>query len=296
MRTYCFIAVLLWALCASAKVRVVSTIPDLADVAQQIGGDRVETVALLRGTQDPHFADPKPSMMVALNKADLLLSVGLELEQGWLPPLMQGARNNKILPGNAGYLEVSQFVPLLEKRTNVDRSEGDIHKGGNPHFWIDPERMRLIAKGISTALQAIDPDGKAAYETGFKAYDAQLQAKIAEWKAKLSPHQGKKLVEYHRSWIYFLEFSGLVSVGEIEPKPGVEPSPSSVSALLERVRQEQPRLVIQEAYYPQNLSRLFAQKAGAALVILPTMVGAQGTKNYIEVIDSMVNQIIAHLN
>lgn len=295
MRSVMMLLVCLMPFTVFAKLKVVTTIPDLADIAQAVGGDRIEATALTKGTQDPHFADPKPSMMLALNKADLLIAVGLELEQGWLPPLQQGARNAKVLPGGSGYLEVSQFVPLLEVRTSVDRGEGDVHKGGNPHFWLDPERVRMIAAGISAQLTALDPEGKASYAVLLADYDSKLQRKIGEWKSALEPYRGSRVIVYHRSWSYFLSFAELSSVGELEPKPGVEPSPASVSALLERTKQLKPQLMIQEAYYPQNLSKAFAKKAGAKALVLPTMVGAQGTKSYTEVIDGIVYPIVEAL-
>jgi zinc/manganese transport system substrate-binding protein len=277
---------------AFAGLRVVATIPDFGDLAARIGGDRVDVISLVKGTQDPHFVEAKPSMMVKLNRADLLIHAGLQLEVGWLPPLVSGARNRNIGPGAVGYLDCSTFVEAVEvPRGSPDRAEGDIHPGGNPHYWTDPRNVLLIADGIAARLGLIDPENAAAYEAGAKAFKAELSARMKQWESLLRPHRGTKVVVFHRSWSYFLGWAGYVSAGELEPKPGIEPSPRHIAELIARVRGQGVKLVLQESFYPQNLSKLFAKKAGARLLVVPTMVGAAGTRSYLELMDKMVRTV-----
>lgn len=277
---------------ALGDVHVVTTIPDFGDVAKAMGGGHVDVVALVKGTQDPHFVEAKPSMMVKLNRADLMLHAGLQLEVGWLPPLVSGARNPKLQPGAIGYLDCSTFVEPEEVPAGTpDRAEGDIHPGGNPHYWTDPRNMRLVAAGIAARLQQIDPDHAEDYRAGLEGFQGRLDAKMQEWRALLEPHRGTRVVVLHRSWSYFLGWAGLVSAGELEPRPGIEPSPSHVAELIRRVQGQGVKLVLQESFYPQSLSRLFAQKAGAKLLVLPTMVGAANTASYLEVMDKMVGMV-----
>lgn len=280
----------LWAGMAIAQVRVVSTIPDFADIARQVGGAHVETSSMVKPTQDPHFVDAKPSLMLELNRADLLLVTGMELEAGWLPPLMTGARNSKIQRGAPGYLDCSTLVPPLQVRA-PDRAQGDVHPGGNPHYWTDPRNGVRIAKGIAKRLASIDPAHAADYEAGAQRFSAQLEARMAEWQKALAPHRGTQVVVYHESWVYFLDWAGYRQAGTLEPKPGIPPKPAHVAELIQRVRGQNIKYVLQESFYPTQLSRLFAQKAGAQLKVLPTMVGAGGTHSYVDMIDMLVREV-----
>jgi zinc/manganese transport system substrate-binding protein len=275
---------------ASAKVRVVSTIPDFGAIAKEVGGDRVEVTALVRPTQDPHFLDAKPSFVVDLNRADLVLLAGMELEAGWLPPLLVGARNGRIQRGADGYLDCSTLIPPMEVES-ADRSKGDVHPGGNPHYWNDPRNGVRLARGIAKRLSAIDPKGEAQYRAGAATFVTRLEAKMVGWRRALEPRKGTKVVVYHRSWTYFLDWAGYEEAGALEPKPGIPPSPSHVAGLVKRVQAENVRYVIQESFYPTSLSKIFAGKAGAKLEVLPTMVGAEGTKSYIDVIDALVRRL-----
>lgn len=277
---------------ASAKVRVVSTIPDFGALAKEVGGDRVAVTSLVRPTQDPHFLDAKPSFIVDLNRADLVLLAGMELEAGWLPPLLVGARNGAIQRGAVGYLDCSTLIPPMEAES-ADRSKGDVHPGGNPHYWNDPRNGIRLARGIAKRLAAIDPKGAGQYSAGADAFVKRLEAKMTEWRKAFDARRGTKVVVYHRSWIYFLDWAGYREVGALEPKPGIPPSPSHVADLVRKVRAENVRYVIQESFYPTQLSKIFAKKAGARLEVLPTMVGADGTHSYIELIDKLVRRLTA---
>ena len=272
-----------------AAVRVITTIPDFGVIAKEIGGPLVEMKALVKPTQDPHFVDAKPSLMVSLNRADLLLITGMELEGGWLPPLLSGARNSKIQRGGEGYLDCSTLIPPMEVQA-VDRSKGDIHPSGNPHYWIDPRNGLLIAKGIARRLGELDPSHARAYADGAKRFSQTLRAATVKWEKKLAPYKGTKVVVYHESWVYFLDWSGFVQAGTLEPKPGIPPKPSHVADLIRKVQGQGIKLVIQESFYPTRLAKIFASKSGAKLKVLPTMVGAQGTTSYIDVIEKLVNE------
>jgi zinc/manganese transport system substrate-binding protein len=262
---------------SAAKLRVVTTLPDFAAIAQELGGDRVEAEAVLKGTQDPHFADAKPSMILKVNRADLLITIGLSLEAGWLPVLMTQARNDAIQIGAEGYLDASRFITPKEVPVELDRAMGDVHSGGNPHYYTSPEALYRVAQAIRDKLVELDGEGKAHYDERWVAFEAKYAVKSAEWRKKLEPYRGTHVVVYHQSWIYLLDWLGFERVGSLEPKPGIPPSPSHVSRLLKRVESDNVKLVFQEIYHPTNLSRLFAKKAGAELLIVPSMVGAEPT-------------------
>ncbi len=272
--------VALWALAASpgsahAKLRVVGTLPDFASLAAELGGERVSTEALIQGTEDPHFVDPKPSHILRVNKADLLICIGLGLEAGWLPSLLTQARNGAVQVGAPGYLDASQFVQAKEVPAKVDRAMGDVHGGGNPHYYVSPPEMRDVAEAIYRKLVALDPAGRAEYEARWKRFSEKFAQKSAEWRAALAPLNGAKVVEYHKSWVYLLDWLGFTSVGTLEPKPGIPPSPGHVTQLLMQVKDQGVRFVFRESYHADSLSEVFAKKAGARLMELPTMVGAK---------------------
>lgn len=275
---------------ASATVNVVSTIPDFASIAKEVGGDLVSTHALVRPTQDPHYVDAKPSMMLKLNKADLLMLAGMDLEVGWLPPLMTGARNGKIQRGSIGYLDCATLIPPMQVRA-PDRSQGDIHPGGNPHYWTDPRNGVRVARGVADRLAKIDPAHAQDYKKGAQKFIKRLHAKMAAWKKQLAPFKGTKVVVYHESWVYFIDWIGYKQVGELEPKPGIPPTPSHVAELIRQVQGQGVKYMLQESFYPTRLSRIFAKKSGAKLKVLPTMVGAGGTHSYIDVIDRLVQGV-----
>lgn len=276
-----------------AKVRVVATIPDYAALAAELGGERVEAVSLIKGAQDPHFADALPSHVVRLNRADLLVFTGCGLESGWLPPLMTQSRNGKVQPGSLGYLDASTVVTLKEIPTTTDKAQGDVHPGGNPHFYTGPAELYAVAQAIYDRLKKIDPAGAAYYDGRWNAFRETYERKTAEWRAKLASLKETKVVEYHKSWLYFLDWAGLVSVGALEPKPGIPPSVRHVTDLLTAVQGKGVRFVIQEIYHPQKLSRLFAEKSGAKLLVLPSMVGAvPGTETVWAKFDHIIDKLI----
>jgi len=216
---------------AEAKVRVVTTIETFADLARQVGGERVEAKALARGTMDPHFVESKPNLVLELNRADLLVHVGLELEIGWLPPLVLGSRNPKIQPGQPGNLDASAQIPVQDvPATKNDRSLGDIHPQGNPHYWIPPGNAVIVAREIAERLMAIDPSGAAAYKANLERFTTQLGRRRAEWEKRAAPVRGMKVVTYHRSWGYVSAWLGLQEVGTVEARSLLIASTPAVSS------------------------------------------------------------------
>ena len=262
---------------AYAKVRVVGTLPDFAAIASELGGDRVEAESLIQGTEDPHFVDPKPSHILRVNRADLLICIGLGLESGWLPVLLTQARNGNVQVGAPGYLDASQFIQAKEVPVKADRAMGDVHGGGNPHYYVSPPEMLRVSEAICKKLAELDPAGRQGYDQRWEAYSKKYQQKMAEWKAALALLTGTKVVEYHKSWVYFLDWLGFSSAGALEPKPGIPPSPSHVTQLLMQVKDQGVRFVFREIYHSDSLSEVFARKAGAKLLDVPTMVGAEAS-------------------
>src|SRR6185436_3012553 len=259
---------------AQAKLRVVSSLQDFASIAQSIGGDRVETFALAKGYQDPHFVDAKPSFILKLSKADLLIAAGLELEIGYLPPLLDQSRNDKIHPGNPGYLDASQGCDILGRPAGqVTRAMGDVHPYGNPHYWTDPENGRTIARSIARRLSQLDAAGAATYTKNLAAFEARLTQKEAEWAAKMKPYQGLPVVTFHDSWPNFVKRFGLRVVGHVEPKPGIPPSPSHTLDIINAIQQQKVALILMEPYFDAKTPKYIGTKTGATVLIFYPSVG-----------------------
>ena len=284
---------------ALAQVNIVTSVPDYAAIAKAIGGDRVVVESLARGYQDPHFVDAKPIFITRLNQADMLIYNGLELEIGWLPILITGSRNSKIVsPNEIGHYNASVSIQdFLEVPTvPVDRSMGDVHPGGNPHFMLDPRNGIPVARSIAARLIRIDPENKAYYEENFNNFVSALRLKISEWETELEPYRGTKVVTFHRLWSYFLNWAGFQDAGTIEPKPGIPPSPSHTAEIIRTMERENVRLVIAANYYPQKTASIIAQKTGATFLSLPGMVeGRDGVNTYMELFDSIVGEITSAL-
>ena len=279
---------------AQAKVRVVTTIETFADLARQVGGERVEAKALARGTMDPHFVESKPNLVLELNRADLLVHVGLELEIGWLPPLVLGSRNPKIQPGQPGNLDASAQIPVQDiPATKIDRSLGDIHPQGNPHYWIPPGNAAIVAREIAERLVAIDPPGAAVYKANLERFTAELGRRRLAWEKRAAPLRGMKVVTYHRSWGYVSAWLGLQEVGTVEPKPGIPAPPSHIAQLIGLMRKDGVKVIVMESFYPRNTVELIAQKAGARALVLPSDVGAApGIADYFQLVDAVVQKLL----
>lgn len=278
---------------AQAKPKVVTTTETLAALAREVGGDRVEVLSLTRGTQDPHRLEPRPELLVQLAKADVLVLVGLELEIGWLPRLIDGANNPAIRPGGAGYVDVSTYVTIKEKPTGaVDRSQGDVHPLGNPHHWLDPVNGARIAKGLAARFATIDPEGRATYDAAFKAFAGRLREKVGAWEGLLKPKRGMPVVAFHRSWTYLIDWLGLVTVGFVEPRPGVPPSPSHLAALGATMKEKGVKVLLVEPFFDATAARELANSVGAKVVVLPQSVGGNAqVTTYLGLIDTLVTAL-----
>jgi zinc/manganese transport system substrate-binding protein len=285
-------AVLFGARSASAKLRVVATIETLADLCRQVGGDRIDVTSLSHGYQDPHFVEAKPSLVLTINRADALVYVGLDLEIGWLPPLVQQSRNVRIQRGQPGNIDASTGIKV-EDVPNIPadqlRALGDIHPLGNPHYWIPPKNARGIARVLAQRFSELDVAGTAAYQAGLAAFEHRLDAKEKEWDKAAAPLQGLHVVTYHKSWSYVAEWLKLQEVGYIEPKPGIPPTANHTAQLIELMRKSNVKLVIVESFYPSSLARFVAENGHARLVSAPSDVGATpAIKTYFDLVDAVI--------
>ena len=280
------LALLAAAATGADKLKVVTTIPDLADMTRQIGGDQVDVTSLATGVEDIHAVPMKPSFAVTLNRADAVVLLGLEAEHAFLPALLEAARNPKILRDTPGYIDCSIYITPLEVPLRIDRSLGDVHPMGNPHYNVDPVMGKEAARAIADGLSRLRPEHEADFKKNLAAFEAKLDAAIARWEREAAPLRGKKLVSYHPDLIYFAERFGMEPVGTIEIRAGVDPTPGHIADLEERMRREKVDLVVRELHYPAGLAETVAQKTGAKLVELPVMVGGvPEAKDYISFID-----------
>ena len=275
---------------AHAVLRVETTTQDLAAIAKAIGGQHIEVHSLTLGTRDPHFAVAKPSMIRRVYRADLLLVIGADMEIGWLPPLLQSARNNRVQPGNPGYLDLSHSVSLLNKiKEPITRAMGDVHANGNPHYWLDPRNGIRMAKMIALQFEQLDPEHASSYQANFNAFEKNVNLKIIEWRNSLRYLKNKPVIAYHTSFVYLADAFGFNIVNEVEPKPGIAPTISSLSNLVSQIKKEQIELLIIEPYYQQRSARYLNEKTGIQIAIVPQSVGAQkNIKTYIDLFDGIV--------
>ncbi|MHB8481351.1 MAG: metal ABC transporter substrate-binding protein [Nitrospiria bacterium] len=279
---------------ALAKIKVVTTTTDLAAITREIGKDQVIVESIARGYQDPHFVDAKPVYMIKLSQADLLVAVGLELEIGWLPSLVNGSRNPDLQEGRAGYVGAFKGIRLLEiPSSQVDRSQGDVHPYGNPHYWLDPANGKLIAKNIYDGLAGLLPSQASFFKKNLEEFNLRLDHKIKEWDQLLELYRGAKIVTYHRSWSYFANHFGLKVIGEVEPLPGIPPSPSSLARLADDMVKENVKVIVMEPYYSENGPDFIARKTGAQVLVLPSSVGGrEEIQNYFDLFDYDVRKMV----
>ena len=280
---------------AEERIHVVTTIETFADLARRVGGEKVAVESLSHGYQDPHFVEAKPNLMVVLNKADLLVHVGLELEIGWLPPLVLGARNDRIHVGQAGNLDASTLIELLDVPViRVDRSQGDIHPMGNPHYWLPPVNAVRIARGIAERLGQLRPADKDYFIARFQQFVVDIKAKVQAWEAAAKPFAGTKVVTYHKSWSYVSRWLKLEEVGYIENKPGISPSPDHLAQLIVGMRANKVKLVLVEDFFNRSIADDVAEKASAVVVSTPSDVGAKpAIKTYFDLVDALLASLTA---
>lgn len=278
---------------AHAALRVVASTPDVADITRQVGGDRVKVQTIASGHQDPHKVPVKPSFVTKLNRADALVVNGLGLEHTYIPPLIEAARNSRILNTSPGYIDASLYVKPLEVPTSQSRAQGELHPLGNPHFSLDPVQGKLMARAIAEGLERVDPDGAEVYRQGLARYLELLDRKIAEWQVLAAPLRGIKAVSYHQDLPYLAARYGLELAGTIETKPGVPATPNHLEALVQTMRREHVQLVIQEVAYERSLAATVAKQTGARLVTIATLTGGlDGADTYVAFVEANLKALV----
>lgn len=292
-----FVLIAVLAPAAQAKLNVVATTPDLASIAKEIGGDKIVLTTLAKPTEDPHFVDAKPSFIVKLNHADVVVEGGAELEIGWLPALLDQARNEKIVAGAPGHVNCAKGVQLLDVPATLDRSRGDIHAAGNPHFAISPSNGKIIAQNIADAFVENDPPNAETYRANLKNFTAALDTKLVEWQKTLAPFKGRSLVAYHDSWPYFAREFGLKIELFLEPKPGIPPTPAHLAEVILKMKEEQARVIIVDPYLNRRTADTVARETGATVVPVTQFPGGlKGTEGgYIQLVDQLVNSLATAL-
>jgi zinc/manganese transport system substrate-binding protein len=279
---------------AQPKLNVITTTEDLAAIAREVGGDRVMVEAIARGYQDPHFVEAKPSFILKLQKADLLVVVGRELEIGWLPPLVQQSRNGKIQPGADGYLDASLGAQILEIPTGqITRAMGDVHPLGNPHYWMDPENGKRVAKEIADAFDRQRPGNKAYFDQRLGDFTTRLDAAEKKWLAMMAPYKGTKVVTYHRSFPNFAERFGLEIVGYVEPRPGIPPTPQHTLDLITEMKRQNVKIMLIEPYFDLKTPTAVGRETGARVLVMPPSVGGvKEASDYFALFDYDINLLV----
>lgn len=276
-----------------AQLNVVTTTEDIASIVKEVGGDLVAVKTIARGYQDPHVIEAKPSYMLKVNRADLLAYQGLDLEVGWLPMLIQGARNKNVFPGQLGHLDVSQVITPLEiPGGELDRSMGDVHPHGNPHYHLNPENGLLMAETIADRLIRLDPSNADAYKSNLESFSKRLEEKITQWKTRMEKFQSLKVITYHSTWNYLLDFLSIESVGTIENRPGIPPSGRHLSELSSVMKQTNTRVILQASYFEEEYSDLLVGKTQGEVLVLPVSVGGvEEARDYIALFDVLIKML-----
>jgi ABC-type Zn uptake system ZnuABC Zn-binding protein ZnuA len=276
---------------AAGKLNVMTTTEDLAALAREVGGDKINVDAIAKGYQDPHFVEPKPSFLLKLQKADLLAAVGLQLEIGWLPPLQTQSRNAKIQVGAPGYMEMAQFCQILEiPQGQVTRAMGDVHPMGNPHYWLDPQNGRRVAKAFADRFAQMDSGDAQYFQQHYADFDKRLSEAEKGWAAKMAPFKGRKVITYHRSWPNFCERFGLDVVDYVEPKPGIPPTPSHTLDVINIMKRDNIKLILVEPYFDKRTPDSIARAVGGDVAtLLPSVGGVKEVTTYFQLFDYDIN-------
>jgi len=279
---------------AQSKLTVMTTTEDLAAIAREVGGDRVNVEAIARGYQDPHFVEAKPSFILKLQKADILVLVGKELEIGWLPPLVQQSRNAKIQQGGPGYVDASLHAQILEiPQGQITRAMGDVHPQGNPHYWLDPENGKRIARDLADKFSVAHSGDRAYFEQRLADFNGRLDAAMKRWLDQMAPYKGTKVVTYHRSFPNFAERFGLDIIGYVEPRPGIPPSPQHTLDLMNEMKRQNVKLVLVEPYFDLKTPNAIGRDTGAQVLVMPPSVGGvKEAPDYIKLFDYDINLLI----
>lgn len=262
------LALIVLALRSESAVRVVTSTSDLEDIVRNVGGEKVTVSSIVAGDRNPHYVEVKPSYMMKLRSADLFFLVGLDLEI-WAQQIVDGSRNSAL-----AVVDLSRGVRKLDipSRT-LDASEGDVHRFGNPHYWLDPRNIPVIVESIVAALSRVSPGDEQYFRANAERYTRELNTRIAAWEKTLKPVAGKRILTFHKSWTYFAEWAGIVVAGQVEPKPGVPPSPSHTAEMVRLARSAGITVIIVEPFYDASAAEQIARSSGAAVLRLPTSVG-----------------------
>lgn len=279
----------LFANSAQAKINVVVTTPDLAAIVKEIGGDNIEMTVLAKPTEDPHFVDAKPSFIVKMNRADAIVEGGAELEVGWLPPLLAGGRNPKLQAGTPGHILCNEGISMLEVPATLDRSQGDVHASGNPHYLSDPANAKIVAEHIAKAFSSLDAKSGAAFNANLKQFETKLDAKLVEWKKLLAPLKGKQIVTFHNYWIYFAKAFDLKMELFLEPKPGIPPTPAHLAEVIGKMKAENAKLLVVQPYQNRKTAETVASHTDGVVLDWPSFpMTNKDTQSYIEWVDFLV--------
>ncbi len=277
---------------STAKLNVVATTPDLAALAKEIGGDAVDVVSLAKPTEDPHFVDAKPSHIVTLNRADVLIDGGAELEQGWLPALLESARNSKLAPGAPGRISASVGITMIEVPRAFDRSRGDVHSMGNPHFLVDPLNVKRVVARIAEQFSQVAPASAPLFAANLAAFNSKLDAKYAQWQQALAPYKGATIVTYHKDFGYLAERFHLVVVETLEPKPGIAPSPAHLAQVITTMRAQNTGVIVVQPFQNRRTAETVARQTNAVVLDISQQPGAiKGTDGYFQLMDYMVTTL-----
>jgi zinc/manganese transport system substrate-binding protein len=278
---------------AGAQVRVVTTYPELESITEQVGGDRVSVSSLARWQDDPHQVTPRPSLALEISRCRLFVRTGMDLDL-WADDLLSAARNGKVMKGSAGYVDCSVGIRKQEVPSGqIDSSQGDIHLYGNPHYLLDPLNAKIVAKNIVEGLKRIDPAGANRYDSGYAQFVKQIDDAMSRWQRALAPFRGVAVVTYHKTWVYFLTRFGLQEFGTIEPKPGIPPSPGHLRSLMERMKSGNCKVILIDHFRSRRFPDTVARGTGAEVVVAPIMVGAEGSRDYVGMMDLIVNRLAA---
>jgi zinc/manganese transport system substrate-binding protein len=276
-----------------AKLKIVVSYPYIRDITERIGEDKVSVEALGKGDWDPHFVVPRPSFIARARDADLLIINGAQLEIGWMPPIINQSNNPKIVPGQNGLLDLSTFIALHEVPTNVSRSMGDVHPGGNPHFLMDPSNVPVIASAIAQKLSSMDPANSSVYKKNNDAFAAKWKTKLKEWDEKMKPLRGVKVFQYHKLYDYLLERYGIIDAGNLEPLPGIPPTSKHIEDLIGKAKRENVHLILQDVYHPYESSKYLESKTGAKMIVIPHDVQAvREATDIFSLFDAIVKELM----
>ena len=277
---------------AHAALSVLACEPEWASLVHELAGDRAKVASATTARQDPHRIEARPALLAQARRADLLICTGAELEVGWLPLLQRESGNAGIQPGQPGYFEAARFVDLIEKPAAVDRSMGDVHAAGNPHFHLDPRNLLRVAAALSARLAAVDPSNATHYATRHREFEARMQSAIARWERQAATLKGIPVVAHHRNWSYLAGWLNLKVVADLEPKPGIEPSAVQLAQLLDKLKSQPAKMVLRTPYQPPRASEWIAERAGIRALVLPfTVGGSDAAKDLFSLFDDTLERL-----